>query len=236
MQPVHILAKKGDIAEKVIIAGDPGRVKIISTLIEDPKLVNENRGFLIYTGKYNGERISVATHGIGGPSIAIVLEELIMLGGKEFVRFGTTGALIPELDLGDYVIVTGASYNNGGLLQQYIKENVCISAVPDLELTNKLVNSFTKHGLKYQIGTIFSSDAFYAEDPEFARKWAERGSIAVEMECATLFILTRMRKVKSAAALMVSDSLVKGNIWISKEELEKKAKEGALAILDALTS
>ncbi|MCY0859930.1 MAG: purine-nucleoside phosphorylase [Sulfolobaceae archaeon] len=236
MQPIHILAKKEDIAEKVIVAGDPGRVKIISSLLEDPKLVNENRGFLIYTGKYNGQRVSIATHGIGGPSIAIVLEELIMLGAKEFIRFGTAGALVPEIDLGDYVIVTGASYNGGGLFQQYNKENVCISAVPDFELTNKLVNSFKKHGLKYHLGPIFSSDAFYAEDPEFAERWARRGMIAVEMECATLFSLSLMRKVRSAAALMISDSLVKGNIWISKEELEKRAKEGAIAILESLTS
>ncbi|TRM80208.1 5'-methylthioadenosine phosphorylase, partial [Sulfolobus sp. D5] len=91
MNPVHILAKKGEISEKVLIAGDPGRVKLLSTLLKDVKLVNENRGFLVYTGKYNDENVSIATHGIGGPSIAIVLEELAMLGANTFVRYGTAG-------------------------------------------------------------------------------------------------------------------------------------------------
>ena len=103
MNPVHILAKKGEVAERVLIAGDPGRVKLLSTLLEEPKLVNENRGFLVYTGKYKDVKVSIATHGIGGPSIAIVLEELAMLGGKVFIRYGTAGALVPELDKGDYV-------------------------------------------------------------------------------------------------------------------------------------
>ncbi|BFH74113.1 purine-nucleoside phosphorylase [Sulfurisphaera javensis] len=235
MNPVHILAKKGDIAEKVIIAGDPGRVKSLSKFLEDPQLVNENRGFLIYTGKYKGERISIATHGIGGPSIAIVLEELTMLGGKIYVRYGTSGALVPELNIGDYVLVTGASYNPTSLVYQYFKEQACVSATPDFELTMALYNSFKSKGLKVSVGNVFSSDAFYAEDEEFTKKWSERGNIAVEMECATLFMLSKLRKIKSGAVLIVSDSLVKGG-WISKEELEKKVNEGAIAILDALVN
>ncbi|BDB99393.1 purine-nucleoside phosphorylase [Saccharolobus caldissimus] len=236
MNPVHILAKKGEIAEKVLIAGDPGRVKLLSTLLKEPKLVNENRGFLVYTGKYNDEIVSIATHGIGGPSIAIVLEELAMLGAKTFIRYGTTGALVPYINIGDYIIVTGASYNQGGLFYQYIKDNACISATPDFELTNKLVFAFSKRGLKYYIGNVFSSDAFYAEDEEFVKRWSERGNIAVEMECATLFVLSKMKGWRSATVLVVSDNLAKGGIWISKEELERKVMEGANAVLEALTS
>lgn len=235
MNPVHILAKKGDVAEKVIIAGDPGRVKNLAKFLEEPQLVNENRGFLVYTGKYKGERISIATHGIGGPSIAIVLEELTMLGGRIYVRYGTSGALVPELDLGDYVIVTGASYNPSSIVYQYFKDQACISATPDFELTLSLYNSFKSKGLKSFVGNVFSSDAFYAEDEDFVKKWSERGNIAVEMECATLFILSRLRKIRSGAVVIVSDSLVKGG-WISKEDLEKKVNEGAIAILDALVN
>ncbi|MBB5254247.1 purine-nucleoside phosphorylase [Sulfurisphaera ohwakuensis] len=235
MNPVHILAKKGDIAEKVIIAGDPGRVKSLSKFLEEPQLVNENRGFLIYTGKYKGERISIATHGIGGPSIAIVLEELTMLGGRIFIRYGTSGALVPDVNIGDYVIVTGASYNPSSLVYQYFKEQTCVSATPDFELTMALYNSFKNKGLKFHLGNVFSSDAFYAEDEDFAKKWSERGNVAVEMECATLFMLSRLRKIRSGAVVIVSDSLVKGG-WISKDELEKKVNDGAIAILDALTN
>ncbi|AHC51532.1 5'-methylthioadenosine phosphorylase [Sulfolobus acidocaldarius SUSAZ] len=233
MNPVHILAKKGDVAERVIIAGDPGRVRYIAKFLDDVRTVNENRGFLVYTGKYKGIDISVATHGIGGPSIAIVLEELIMLGGKTFVRFGTTGALASDIEIGDYILVSGASYNPSSIVYQYFKENVCISATPDFELSSALYNSFKNRKLKFHVGNVFSSDAFYAEDAEFAKRWYERGNIAVEMECSTLFILSRSRKVRSGAVLVVSDNLVKGG-WISKEELENKVKEGVYAVLDAL--
>lgn len=236
MNPVHILAKKGEIAEKVLIAGDPGRIKLLSTLLNDARLVNENRSFLVYTGKYNGKEVSLAAHGIGGPSIAIVLEELIMLGARTFIRYGTTGALIPEIELGDYIIPIGASYNKGGLFYQYLRDDVCIAATPDFELTSALIKNFSSSGLRYYVGNVFSSDAFYAEDEEFVKRWSSRGNIAVEMECATLFSLGRMRNVRTAAVLVVSDNLAKGGKWISKEELEKRVLIGAKIILDTLTS
>lgn len=236
MNPVHILAKKGEVAERILIAGDPGRVRLLSSLLESPRLVNENRGFLVYTGKYNGETVSIATHGIGGPSIAIVLEELAMLGAKVFIRYGTTGALVPYINLGEYIIVTGASYNQGGLFYQYLRDNVCVASTPDFELTNKLLTSFSKKGLKYYVGNVFSSDAFYAEDEEFVKRWSSRGNIAVEMECATLFMLSKIKGWKSATVLVVSDNLAKGGVWISKEDLEKSVMEGARAVLDSLTS
>lgn len=236
MNPIHILAKKGEVAERVLIAGDPGRIKLLSSLLEDAKLINENRSFLVYTGKYKGKNVSLAAHGIGGPSIAIVLEELIMLGAKIFVRYGTTGALLPEIELGDYIIPVGASYNKGGLFYQYLMDDTCIAATPDFELISSIAKNFASNGLKYYLGNVFSSDAFYAEDEEFAKKWSSRGNIAVEMECATLFGLGRMRNVRTGAVLVVSDNLAKGGKWISKEELENRVMLGAKIILDTLTS
>ncbi len=234
MNPVHILAKRGDIAERVLMAGDPGRVKLLSNLLEDAKLVNENRSFLVYTGKYRGVDVSIATHGIGGPSIAIVLEELIMLGGKKFIRYGTAGSFVPEVKIGDYVIVTGASYNSGGLFYQYMRENVSIAATPDFEITKELHSSFSSAGLSFHSGNVFSSDAFYAEDESFVKRWASKGNIAVEMECATLFSLSKMRNVRSGAVVVISDTLTGETKWISKEELEDRVQRGAKAILDVL--
>ncbi|EWG07155.1 MAG: purine or other phosphorylase family 1 [Candidatus Aramenus sulfurataquae] len=236
MNPVHILAKKGDIAEKVVVVGDPGRATILSSLLSEAKLVNQNRGFLIYTGYYNGTRISVATHGIGGPSAAIVLEELRMLGGKVFVRYGTTGALVEDINLGEYVIPTGASYNSGGLFYQYFGEGASVAATPDYGLLSALVKSFQESSLKFHVGNVFSSDAFYAEDEHFVKRWSSRGNIAVEMECATLFSLGKLRNVKVGAVLVVSDNLAKGGVWISKEDLEKSVMRGAEAVMRALTS
>ncbi|MCY0882550.1 MAG: purine-nucleoside phosphorylase [Acidianus infernus] len=235
MMPVHILANKGDVAERVLIVGDPGRAKLLSSLLQNPKLVNENRSFLVYTGKYNGVDISIATHGIGGPSAAIVLEELIMLGGRIFIRYGTTGALVPDINLGEYIIVAGASYNHGGVIYQYLKEDSCIAATPDFYILNSLVQNFQKEGLKFHIGNVFSSDAFYAEDEEFVKRWSSRGNIAVEMECATIFAIVRMKGVRTGAVLVVSDNLAKGGVWISKEELENSVMKGAKVILDTLS-
>jgi len=95
-KPLHILAKPEDIAPRVITSGDPARVKQLASYLEDARLVNENRGFLVYTGKYKGVDVTVATHMIGAPSAAIVFEELIMLGAKLIVRFGTCGGFLPE--------------------------------------------------------------------------------------------------------------------------------------------
>ncbi|MEM1710468.1 MAG: nucleoside phosphorylase, partial [Sulfolobales archaeon] len=105
--PVIIRAKKGEVAERVVVGGDPARIEQLASLLEKPKLVNSNRGLLVYTGSYEGVPVTVATHGIGGPSSAIVVEELVMLGAKVIVRFGTCGAMVKGLGIGDIVIPTG---------------------------------------------------------------------------------------------------------------------------------
>ncbi|ABP95733.1 MULTISPECIES: purine-nucleoside phosphorylase [Metallosphaera] len=231
MNPVHILAKKGDVAEKVLVVGDPGRAELLSSLLESPKLVNKNRGFLVYTGLYRDTRVSIATHGIGGPSMAIVFEELHMLGGSTFVRLGTVGALRPEIGLGEYIIPTGASYNPGGLFFQYVGDLTSVSATPDHDLVSRLITQFSSAGYRFHVGNIFSSDAFYAEDEHFVKRWSDRGNIGVEMECATLFFLSRLRGTKSAAVVVVSDNLATGGNWISKEDLERSVVNGAKSIL-----
>ena len=232
--PVHIKVKKGDIAERVIIGGDPARIEQLSKFLDDPKLVNTNRGFITYTGKYKGVPISLATHGIGVPSAAIVFEELVMVGAKAVVRLGGCGAMIPGLKIGDIVIPTGAAYYPGGAYYQYLREWTCTAASPDYELLKNLVEETSKRNIKYALGPVLSSDAFYAEDPDFAKKWASRGVIAVEMECSALFMLGLMRGVKTASLLMVSDSLVEDLGFASAEELKEYVERAAEIVLDAL--
>ncbi len=236
--PFHIKAKPEDIAERVIIAGDPARVKQVSKLLEKPRIVNTNRGFLTYTGYYRGVPVTVATHGIGGPSVAIVFEELRMLGAKVIVRLGTCGGMVKELSKGDIVIATGAAYYTGGNAIGMYAHEACMPTAPHHEVTSALVSSAEKHGVKYFLGPVLSSDAFYAEDPEFARKWSERGILAVEMECAVIFSLGWMRNVKTGALLVVSDSLVKPEeaTLASAEELKEKVDVAAKVVLDALVN
>ncbi|OYT68088.1 MAG: 5'-methylthioadenosine phosphorylase, partial [Candidatus Wolframiiraptor sp. EX4484-121] len=107
--PYHILAKPEQIAEKVIAVGDPARAEHISTILKDAELVNTNRGFPVYTGEFDGEVVTVACHGIGGPSSSIVFEELRMLGAEIIVRLGTAGAILEDMEPGEFLIPDSAS-------------------------------------------------------------------------------------------------------------------------------
>ena len=126
--------------------GIPERTEQIAQIVKDAKLVNSNRGFITYTGYFNGERITVATHGVGGPSSAIVFEELHILGAKVIVRLGTTGAMIKRLNTGDFAIPTGPAYTEG-LLKMCVPDGV-LPAVPDLDLTRRIVDDCKSEGAK----------------------------------------------------------------------------------------
>jgi len=227
LEPQHIRAKRGDIAKRVVISGDPARVVQLSGLLKGRRLVNENRGFLTYTGEYDGKSITVACHGIGGPSTAIVVEELVMLGARAIVRLGSCGGLLKPMRVGDMVIVTEAGYK-GGTLDQYFHKKV--TPKPDRTLTELLKDSGKKRGARYYAGPVFSSDAFYAEDLDFVTASAKKGYIAIEMECATLFGLGKLRRVKTASLLLVSDNITQSAPIVDAETLhEYAAKAGKLA-------
>jgi 5'-methylthioadenosine phosphorylase len=205
-RPVHLLCKEEDVAERVITAGDPARIEQISKFLSEPRVVNTNRGYLAYTGYYKGKRVTLCSHGIGGPSSAIIFEELVMLGARLIIRLGTIGAMIKRLEIGDFVIPTAAAYD-GGAPRMYIPLEG-LPAVPDIQLTSAIIRESLKNKVRPTIGVVFSSDAFYAEDPAFVKRWTKLGIIGVEMECATLYILGLLRGFKSASLLIVANSLV----------------------------
>ncbi|MCD6458815.1 MAG: purine-nucleoside phosphorylase [Thermoproteales archaeon] len=232
-KPVHIQADKEYISPFVVTAGDPGRIKQLSSLLSNVVLVNENRGFLTYTGYWKNTRITVATHGIGGPSSAIVFEELKMLGAEVIVRLGTTGALIPSLNIGDIIIVLGAAYPRGHL-EMYVPDGY-IGAVPDFYVTKLLIETASKYGVNAKTGIVFSSDAFYTEDEKFVETWSSRNVISVEMECATLFALGLIRNFRTGAMLIVSNSLAKKVDYIDKEFLKERVELAGKIVFDALS-
>lgn len=240
MKTVHILANPEDIAKRVVIAGDPARVKQLAGMLKEVKLVNSNRGYLTYTGYYNSKPITVATHGVGAPSMAIVVEELRMLGAEIIVRLGTTGAMVKEIDIGNIIIPTGAAYPHGGNATSMYSPDGYMAAVPDPFLLRKFIENCEKFGIKYFAGPIFSSDAFYAEDPAFIEKWSSKGIIAIEMECAALFILGLIRKFKSGAILVVSNNLTKSEEerkeMATAEELKKYVEKAFMIILETIIS
>lgn len=236
VSPSHILAGPGEVAEIAITSGDPARTEQLAKLLRGAKLVNANRGFTTYTGYYGKTRLTLATHGIGGPSTAIVFEELHMLGAKTIIRFGTAGALVKGLNIGDFVVVTGAASGEGSL-HEYVNDG-CLPAVPDVELTYALIRSCDKVGLRWRKGLVYSSDAFYTQDIASLQRWVKRGVLAVEMECATLFTIGLIRGFKTGALLMMSNSLVnkaEGEL-AAASKLSPFAEKGALAVFEAVST
>jgi 5'-methylthioadenosine phosphorylase len=145
-----------------------------------------------------------------------------MLGARAIVRLGSCGGLLKPMRVGDMVIATGAGYKGGALYQYFNKK---ITPKPDRRLMELLKDSAKKQGIKFYAGPVFSSDAFYAEDLDFAKK----GYIAIEMECATLFGLGRLRNVKTASLLLVSDNITEAAPIVDAETLrEYTAKAGKI--------
>jgi len=232
-QPIHLKVKPGDIARNTIVVGDPARAELLSKLLENTRVVNVNRGFLTYTGRYKDVEVTIATHGVGCPSAMIVFEELGLMGAKRFVRIGTAGGLIEDLKIGDIVVAAGAVYGIGGCgLNQYMP-GACAASAPHPVLTTRIIEEFERRGLKYRLGPVYSSDAFYAEDIDFARKWGSRGVLAVEMEAAGLFSLGWIRGWETAAVLVISDNLVHGKeVYASTSELSEVFTRVAEAVLE----
>jgi 5'-methylthioadenosine phosphorylase len=235
-KPLHILAKPGDIAERVIVVGDPKRAEILKEFLENPRLVNENRGFYTYTGLYRGVPLTIAVHGIGAPSAQIVFEELSMLGAKVIVRFGTAGALVEDLDVGDVILSISANYYSGGLYYQYTEQPVCISAVADYNLLKHVEKYMLKHNVKYTVGSVISADRFYIPVKEFIAYWRKFGVKAVEMETAILYILGAIRGYKALSTLLISNSLVKETGYPTAIELKEHVLEIAEPLLEAIST
>ncbi|MGC9208711.1 MAG: nucleoside phosphorylase [Nitrososphaeria archaeon] len=232
--PVHIRAQRGEIAEDVVMSGDPERVRQLSSLLDSSRLVNAHRSYVTYTGKYRGHPVTLVAHGIGGPSISIVFEELRELGARRFVRFGTTGALLEDMEIGDAVVATGASYSPGGVMHE-ISDGLIISPSPDLELTYRLYKALKDGGVRTFLGQVFSKNAFYTLENAL-EVYKKYGIVSLEMECSTLLSLSQMSGVSAACVLMVSDSVVKKTKMYTADELKEFALRIGRIVLDVLSS
>ena len=210
----HIQVAKGEVGRYVILPGDPGRCEKIASYLEKPVLVASNREFTTYTGMLDGEKVSVTSTGIGGPSAAIAMEELARCGADTFVRIGTCGGMQTEVKSGDIVIATG-SIRMEGTSKEYAP--IEYPAVANLEVTNALVRAAKEDGCTWHTGVVQSKDAFYGQhEPqrmpvsyELLNKWEawkRMGCKASEMESAALFIAASHLRVRCG-----SDFLVVGN-------------------------
>lgn len=205
---LHINAKEGEIAETVLLPGDPLRAKwIAETYLENATCYNEVRGMLGYTGTYNGKKISVQGTGMGMPSSMIYFTELIKdFGVKNLIRVGSAGSYQPDIKLMDIVFAMSASTNSGINRIQF--PNAHFAATANFDLFMQAVNYAKEHKIEFKAGSVLSSDVFYEEDPEAYKTWANHGTLCVEMETAGLYTVAAKYGVKAMSILTISDSLV----------------------------
>ena len=212
----HIGAKYGEIAETVIMAGDPLRVKYMAEkYLENPVLFNQVRGMLGYTGTYKGKRVSMMGHGMGMPSIGLYTYELYhFYGVKTIIRVGSAGSYHKDLHIGDIIIAEGAcTDSNDG--DQYELGGV-FAPIGDFDLIRKAADECEAKGINYKVGNVLSSDVFYRENPRTER-WINMGVLAVEMEVAALYMNAARSGNRALGILTVSDHILTGEVTTAEQ-------------------
>ncbi|MBA2692391.1 MAG: DeoD-type purine-nucleoside phosphorylase [Rubrobacter sp.] len=234
--PVHIRANEGDFAENVLMPGDPKRAKYIAeNFFDDPRLVSEERGMLGFTGTYKGKPVSVQTTGMGCPSASIITEELVQLGAKNLLRVGSCGGYNQEMSLGDLVIATAATAQDGTVSS--ITQGVPYAPAASFELVHAAFHAAEAAGRRSFLGPIVSSDLFYDPTDDPAKLWGGLGVLAVEMEAAAIFTIAAMKGVKAGCLLTVSDTIGKEEVVrISDDELKRGVDNMMELALDTLAS
>lgn len=207
----HLQVGKGDVGRYVIMPGDPKRCAKIAQYFDDARLVADSREYVTYTGYLDGEMVSVTSTGIGGPSAAIAMEELVMSGADTFIRIGTCGGMQTEVMSGDVVIATGA-IRMEGTSREYAP--VEYPAVADYQLVNALVAGAKTLEQRYHVGVVQCKDSFYGQhSPETKpvsyellhkwEAWKRLGCLASEMESAALFVVADSLHVRAGSCFLV---------------------------------
>lgn len=204
----HLGAAYGEIAERVIMAGDPLRAKFMAErYLENPQLVNQVRGMYCYTGTYKGKRVSVMGHGMGVSSIGIYTYELYnFYGVKRIIRTGSAGAYQADLHVGDVVIAMGACDSSAYAAQYNLPGT--FAPIADFGMVRAAVEKAEKMGINFRVGNILASEVFYNDDREAWLKWQKMGVLAVEMEASALYMNAARSGNQALCICTISDSLV----------------------------
>lgn len=207
----HLQMKKGDVGRYVLLPGDPGRCEQIASYLDDPHLVAYNREYKTYTGTLLGEKVSVTSTGIGGPSAAIAVEELVKIGADTFIRVGTCGGMNANVIPGS-IVVANSAIRAEGTSREYLP--IEFPAVADHQVTCALEAAAKSLNLPCKVGVVQCKDSFYGQhEPEaqpisddLLRRWSawiRGGCLASEMESAALFVLGSCRSVRTGTVLLV---------------------------------
>ena len=217
----HIGAKPGEIAERVLMPGDPLRAKwIAETFLEGATCYSEVRGMYGFTGKWKGVDVSVQGSGMGMPSASIYTHELITeYGVKSIIRVGTCGALSEDLKLRDVIAASGSS-TDSAMNRMRFDGLIDYAPVADFSLLRTAVDAAAEHGIQMRVGPVFAADAFYTDRPDLSDLLADYGVLAVEMESAALYTIAARYKARALTVLTVSDHIKTGEKTSAQERQE----------------
>lgn len=229
---IHISAQEGQIAERILLPGDPLRAKFIAErYFQDAQQFNQVRNMFGYTGIYKGERVSVMGTGMGMPSLSIYVNELIRnYGVRKLIRVGTCGGMRAEVKIRDLIIAMSASTDSA--VNKVRFRGMDFAATASFPLLKAAYDAATERGIRPFVGQVLSSDSFYTEDPDQWKLWAGFGVLGVEMETAELYTLAAKYGVQALSILTVSDHLVSGEAT-SSEERQKTFMTMVETALDA---
>lgn len=206
MTQIHLRAQPGDVAEYVLLPGDPQRARhIAQAYLEGAVPYTEHRGLLGFTGSYRGVRVSVQTTGMGCPSAAIVTEELARLGAKTLIRVGTLGGATPAVQPADLVIATAAVPGDGTTRQ--LLGGAPYAPAASFEVVEAAVGAARAQGWAHHVGLVMTEDAFYASAPEHARLWASRGVLGFEMEASAVFLVAALHGLRAGCLTACSNDI-----------------------------
>ncbi|MBU3218828.1 purine-nucleoside phosphorylase [Clostridium algidicarnis] len=217
---VHIGAKEGQIADTVLLPGDPLRAKFIAdNFLEDVICYNEVRGMYGYTGTYKGKRVSVQGTGMGVPSISIYVNELIQsYNVKTLIRVGTCGSMQEDVKVRDMVLAMSSCTDSA--INKIRFDGKDYAPTANFELLKKAYDYATSIGINVKAGSVFTADSFYQDDRDAWKKWAKFGVMAIEMETTALYTIASKFNRKALSILTVSDSMLTGEETTSKERQE----------------
>jgi uridine phosphorylase len=211
----HLGAGPDELGRYVFLCGDPDRVPVIADHLQEARPITRKRGLVIWSGKLGYSPVSVVSSGMGCPSTAIVLEELVTLGAHTFIRIGTCGSLQERVQVG-HLVIAGAAIRDEGTTRQYVP--IEFPAVADTHVVNALQDAATLHGVPHHTGIVHCKDCFYSEFPERTadpsgtaarwRVWQAAGALATEMETAAIFVLSTLRNCRAGAVLAVIGSTI----------------------------
>ncbi|AEV89015.1 purine nucleoside phosphorylase [Actinoplanes sp. SE50] len=215
---VHIGAKPGEIAERVLLPGDPMRAKwIAETFLEDAVCYTQVRGMLGFTGTWQGQRVSVQGSGMGMPSASIYTHELVNeYGVKSVIRIGSCGALALDLNLGDVIAAIGSA-TDSNMNRTRFDGLVDYAPVADFGLLRTAVDTAAAQGVPIRVGPILAADAFYTDRPDLYDSLAQYGVLAVEMESAAIYTIAARYGAKALTILTVSDHIKRGEAMDSAQ-------------------